>query len=246
LALACANTLNSTTRPAESAWLTLVFDLRPLPPELHVLLRLRELQTVLPLEESLTGIAATHHSGLGDRAKKVLLAGVELSEEILHWLDRWLDRFEEELGGEAGDEDDQRKPKRRPVLRFTPPVYRAKASSVVAVKGVRLPAHGSGAALLVIGNGGSLPPGREYRFQVQQLVERRVVGGCTYVVRMGGRPTLPPPIVAPSHQIDPKTGRPPDRPPKPIRNVAPWMRDIAEERDEVLGKFPPEVDDPIG
>ncbi len=223
----------------------MVFDLRPLPPELHMWFRLSELKTVAPLEKSVTGVESVHRPELGDLSRKALLAGIERGEEILHWLDRWLDRLEGELGGEP-DDDDVRRGKQRPVLRFTPPVYRAKPASLVAVQGVRLPAHGSAASLLVIQNGGRLAPGSEYCFQVQQLVDGRLAGGCTYVVRVAGQPKLPPPIVAPSHQIDPKTHQPPAKVPKPIRNVAPWMRDIAEERDELVGKFPPEQEEPIG
>jgi len=165
----------------------LVFDLRPLPPELHMWLRLSELQTVAPLEESLTGIAATHYPGLGDAAKAALLAGIEGGEEILEWLDRWLDRVEDKLEGNSDvDDDDQPRRTHHRQIQFTPTVYRAKPASLVSVRGVRLPRHGVGAALMVIENTGKLPPGSEYRYQVQQVVRERVVGGCTYVVRIAG------------------------------------------------------------
>lgn len=224
----------------------LVFDLRPLPPELHMWLRLSELQTEAPLEKSMTGIAAIHRPGLADDAKAVLLAGIERGEEILEWLERWLDRAEDKL--EGNDDGDDRRPrhKRHPELRFTRPIYRAKPASLVSIRGVRLPAHGVGAALMVIENGGQLPPGSEYRFQVQQVVQRRVVGGSTYVVAIAGLPKLPPPLVAPSHRIDPKTGKPPIMPPTPLRDVPAWMTEIVEERAEVLGKFPPEQEQTIG
>ena len=165
----------------------LVFDLRPLPPEVHMWLRLSELHTVAPLDKSLTGIAATHSPGLGDAAKAALVAGIERGEEILEWLDRWLDRVENKLERDGDDDDDEhRGRKRHPEIRFTPAVYRAKPASVVGVRGVRLAANGAAAALMVIQNAGKLPPGSEYRFQVQQVVRERVVGGCTYVVRIGG------------------------------------------------------------
>jgi hypothetical protein len=223
---------------------TIAFDLRPLPPELRLWLRFTELTTVKPLDQSLAGIEAVHHPDLADHARDVLLAGIERGEEALHWLDRWLDRAEAKLGG-APDDDEPRR-KRRPVMPFTKPIYRAKPSALVAVNDVRLPPFGAGAALLVMEAAGALPPGREYRFQAQQLVGGHVVGGCTYVVRMDGKLALPRPIVSPSHLRDPKTGLPPHRPPHAILNIAPWMTDIAEERDEVVGKFPSEPDVPIG
>ena len=164
----------------------LVFDLRPLPPQLHMWLRLSELETEAPLEKSMTGIAAIHDPGLADEAKALLLASIERGEEILEWLERWPDRVEDKLKGE---EEDDRRPrhKRHPELRFARPIYRAKPASLVSVRGVRLPAHGVGAALTVMENGGELPPGSEYRFQVQQVVQGRVVGGSTYVIRIAKR-----------------------------------------------------------
>ena len=161
----------------------LVFDLRPLPPELGMWLRFTELDTEAPLEESLTGIDTVDHPGLGDRLKSLLFEGVEEGEKILEWLERWWHRLEDALGD---DDDDRPRHKRHPELRFAPPIYRAKPASLVAVKGVRLPEQGAAAALMAIANRGELPPGSEYRFQVQQVVDGRVVGGSTYVIRIGG------------------------------------------------------------
>jgi hypothetical protein len=171
----------------------LVFDLRPLPPALRMWLRFTKLDTVAPLEQSLTGIEAVHRPGLIDESRKALLEGVELGEAVLHWLDRWLDRVEAKLGGEA--EEKSCPPKPMPWPRFTPPVYRPKPSALVEVKGVRLGAFGFGAALMVIENRGELPEGSEFRFQVQQRIEGRVVGGSVYIVRIAGQAKLPPPIV---------------------------------------------------
>jgi hypothetical protein len=163
----------------------LIFDLRPLPPELQVLLRLSDLETQAPLEESLSGIDSVHHPGLADSAKAALLADVEIGGEVLGWFEHWLDRFERDLGG-RNDDDDRPCHKPHPGLRFAPPVYRAKPASLVVVSGVRLPPHGAGAALLAIENHGELPAGSEYRFQVQQVAKERVIGGSTYVIRIPG------------------------------------------------------------
>jgi hypothetical protein len=162
----------------------LVFDLRPLPPQLQMWLRLSELKTEAPLERSLTGIETIYHPGLPDQVKATLLAGVERGEEVLEWLERWLHRFEQELGGSYQEDRPCHKP--HPGLRFAPPIYRAKPASLVSVKGVHLPTHGAGAALMVVENHGELPKGTAYRFEVQQVVGRHVIGGCTYVIRMAG------------------------------------------------------------
>lgn len=162
----------------------LVFDLRALPPQLHAWLRLSDLKTEAPLENSLTGIEAIHHPGLADHLKAALLHGVENGEELLEWLERGLHHLEEKLGGNTF------RPchKPHPGLRFTPPVYRAKPASLVAVKDVHFDAHGAAAALVVIENHGELEPGSEHYFQVQQVVKGRVIGGSTYVIRVPGNP----------------------------------------------------------
>ena len=123
---------------------------------------------------------------------------------------------------------------------------RARPASLVSVRGVRLARHGAAAALMVIENGGRLAPGTEHRFQVQQVAGERVLGGSTYVIRIAGQPRLPPPVVRPSHVIDPKTGRPPDKPPRKLRYVPPWMTGVVEEREELLGIFPAERERPVG
>jgi len=210
----------------------LVFDLRPLPPQLNVWLRFSELHTVAPLHESLTGIEVTHAPGAADSVREALLAGVERAEELLELLER-------RLGGD-GDDDDDRTGKRPAPIPLTPTVYRAKPGTLVTVRGVRLPAYGRAAALLAIDNAGGLPAGAEYRFQVQQVVRGRVLGGSTYVVRIAGQRAYPPAIVAPSHVVDPKTGRVPGRNHHHIQYVPPWLRDIVEEREEILGMFPAE------
>jgi photosystem II stability/assembly factor-like uncharacterized protein len=172
-------------RPAD-----LVFDLRPLPPQLQMWLRFSELATQAPLEQSLVGIETIHHPGLADHVKAVLLAGVERADELVDWFDRWLDRFEDKLDG--GHRPDRPRHKPHPQLRFTKPIYRAKPASLVAVRGVELAPHGAAAALMVIENHGELPQGSEYRFQVQQFVGGRLVGGSTYVIRIAGPARIEP------------------------------------------------------
>jgi len=164
----------------------LVFDLRPLPPQLQLWLRFSELSTQEPIEKSLTGIETIHHPGVADHIKTALLAGVERGDELVEWFERWLRRFEDKLDG--ADRSDRPCHKPHPQLRFTPTIYRAKPASLVAVRGVHLAPHGAAAALMVIENHGELPPGAEYRLPVQQVAGGRVVGGSTYVIRIAGQP----------------------------------------------------------
>jgi hypothetical protein len=71
------------------------------------------------------------------------------------------------------------------MLPFEPFVYEAKRSARVEVHGVRIAPQSFCAACLTIQNLGTLKMGSEYRFQVQQLTQERVVGGSVYVVRIG-------------------------------------------------------------
>lgn len=66
------------------------------------------------------------------------------------------------------------------------------------MKNVIIPAFGHYAALLSIRNNGRLKKGSEYRFNIQQLVEQKVVGGSTFVVRIAGEKELPKPLIASS------------------------------------------------
>ena len=48
------------------------------------------------------------------------------------------------------------------------------------------------AALISIRNAGRLPAGNRYRFEVQQEVSGRVVGGSTFVIPVAGEKDKPP------------------------------------------------------
>jgi hypothetical protein len=219
---------------AEERVCEIVFDLSPLPAQLRMWLRLTELQTASPLDQSIMGIEAVHLPGIVNEARRLLLDGIEAIEAALH-------RIEERLEEELGEEPEHRR-KRRPLPKFAAAIYQAKPATLVTVRGVRLPAFGFGAALLVIENRGDLAEGSEYRFQAQQRINGRVVGGCSYVVRIAGKRVLLPPLISQSHQIDPKS---PERgeTPEGLVSVPAWLEQIAEEREEVIGKQPRETPD---
>lgn len=167
---------NPTPSPREA---TLVFDLRNLPSALQVTFQLSELKTAKPLADSLVGVASSSGSG-----------GTVAVRRDLGLLLRLLVRFVSLLVGPS------RKPSERPRLstpiRFRPTVYEARRPARVEVRGVRLPPFGFCAARITVRNVGQLEPGSEYRFEVQQQVGQRPVGGCTYVVRIAGVKNRPP------------------------------------------------------
>jgi hypothetical protein len=212
----------------------LVFDLRRLPAEVRVLFRTSKLDTVRPLQDSLVGVATVHHPDRDDSDENVILEGVEEATELLGGLRRWLDRVEDQIEGEDDDGEGTKSARKPPPARMEPPVYRAQPSSLVGVKDVRLPVHGMAAALLSIEVGRDLPKGAEYSFDILQLVEGRPVGGSTFVIRVGGTRRFPPPPAPPL----PPPGD--DGPPRHVGDVPPWMRDLVEEREEILGLFRPE------
>lgn len=198
-------------------------DLRRLPPELRVLVRLSELQTVAPLEQSLGGITSVHRPGMIEHLEEEVR---EIGQHILHALDR----IEDALGGD-GDDDDRRRP-RRP--RFTPPIYQAQPSALVEVRGVRLGSFGMCAALILVEHRGELPEGSEYTFEVQQRIERRIVGGSTYVVRIGGPRRLPAPLISPTHRPDPKGHAVEEE--DDFNALPPWLQATAIDRAKFLGR----------
>jgi hypothetical protein len=201
----------------------LVVDLRRLPPELRVLVRLSELNTVAPLDQSLAGIASVHRPGTIEHLEEEVR---EIGQHIL----RALDRIEDALEGD-GDDDDRHRP-RRP--RFTPPIYQAQPSALVEVRGVRFGSFGMCAALIVVEHRGELPEGSEYTFEVQQRVERRIVGGSTYVVRIGGPLRLLPPLISPTHRPDPKGHVVEEE--DDFNALPPWLQPAALDRAKFLGR----------
>jgi hypothetical protein len=69
---------------------------------------------------------------------------------------------------------------------FTPVVYTASPSSLVSISGVQIAGYDFVAAYFSVTNTGALPEGMQYRFNVQQYIGERLVGGSMYVVRIAG------------------------------------------------------------
>ena len=116
---------------------------------------------------------------------------------------------------------------------FEPWIYAIAASSCAQVRGIQLPTGGHVAMLMAIENTGTLPPGSEYRFHVQQILDSdgSTVGGSMYVVRISGVPAPPEtdqPILH-TQPMSPLEASPPSPWPPHIRRyqehnktIAPW------------------------
>lgn len=70
---------------------------------------------------------------------------------------------------------------------FEPVGWIGQRSSIIEVRGVRIPPGHRVRALLNLQTDGPLPPGAMFRAGVQQAVNGQLAGGSTFVVRVAGR-----------------------------------------------------------
>lgn len=178
---------NPTASPRQA---TLIIDLTSLPPEIEVAFRLTKLTTAQPLPQSLSGVASTRRPGGSARAGPRLGSCLVQLGRLIRRLGCWI----ENLGRRClrihprpcpGDSDTDDPG-------FEPAVYTAASSARVEVQQVELAPFGFCAALISIRNAGRLPAGNRYRFEVQQEVSGRVVGGSTFVIPVAGEKDKPP------------------------------------------------------
>jgi hypothetical protein len=180
----------------------LMFDLRALPRQLSVSVRLSRLVTARPLAESIRG-AARRRFEIARFAGDLLDCVRDLRRRPFY---RWLWAVCMCLFRRG----------RRTPIPFDRAVYDAEPGTSVVVDGVDLAPFSAVAAELVIRNTGSLPPGSEHLFQVQQELAGGVVGGSEYRIRIAGRrPALKymPPTVTETN----------------LPNFPLWARDIAHD-----------------
>ncbi|MDQ3930015.1 MAG: hypothetical protein M3328_12825, partial [Chloroflexota bacterium] len=78
-----------------------------------------------------------------------------------------------------------------PMEKFDATIYEAEPPVLLTISGVLIAAFDFVAARFSVENEGTLAPGSEYRFQVQQIVKDQVVGGSVYVVRIAGEQAVP-------------------------------------------------------
>ncbi|MEV6588162.1 WD40/YVTN/BNR-like repeat-containing protein [Streptomyces acidicola] len=236
----------------------LVLDLRSLPPEVDVSFLLTRLRTDRPLKDSLFGVASSRKAGPGDLPASPVLPvrwpPLPRPLQFGAWR-RWLTEvpgmlrctLHNVIARLLGRPTELCAPEGTtvvPLPLFDPVLYRAEPSSLVGVRGVRIPPLGKAAAYLTVRAAGHLPAGAEYRFEVQQHFEDRETpfyGGGTYVVRVGGEPQRPRPVFAPSHDPDTDTEererieRDAER--ERLRVLPPWTHGpIEQARDLIPGR----------
>ena len=178
-----------------------LFDLRGLPQELGVTVRLSKIGTVSPRVQSATGVADQRPLPVDRRwtagAPKTLLGRIigfvkRLFCELGNIARALLGRHRRPCGPPPGP----------PFPEFEPLIYEAQPSALMELRGITLPPFGFCAALIRIETKGNLEPGSKYRFNVQKRVREAALGGNTYVVTIDGDPKLNRPLVAPSHDPD--------------------------------------------
>ncbi|HTS26320.1 MAG TPA: hypothetical protein VMH81_10640 [Bryobacteraceae bacterium] len=130
---------------------------------------------------------------------------------------------------------------------LAPVVYTAGPSARVEIEEVQIPAYGKVGAVMSVTSTGPLPPGSEYRFQVQQIVgsdfgpQAVTVGGSVYVVRIAGTPPSFPGQFADSVNIQElfeEQGDTAEQFAERVKYVPPFAKQIAANRSKLLNKKP--------
>lgn len=161
----------------------------------------------------------------------------ELAESAAGLL-RTLARLLDEIGDELEGKHPHHRRHHHPHLpRFNPAGYTALPSARVAVDGVNLAAMSSAAMLISIENRGSLPPGSQYTFQVQQFVAGELVGGSVFVVRIAGLKVTEP-FASPSLSGDLEAEEVEELEVEGVarRHLPPWMAGLVAQSEENLRK----------
>ena len=193
---------------------TLVFDLRGLHPNIRPTLFFTRLDTVLPMPQAVSGYTKI------------------VSEP--HLLGALLDRVEDDIEdllrrllglGHEWDPDDV--PTDLPPG-FEPVGWIGKRSSIIEVRGVRIPPGARVRALLNLETAGPLAPGAVFRAEVQQTVGGALAGGSTFVVRVAGTAT-PPPSLEPSDDVIVSDAG---------RFIQPWLQAGWQSRQKQQGRLP--------
>lgn len=188
---------NATSSPRVA---TLTFDLRRLPAQLEMSFKLTPLDTVDPLNRSVTGVADIRWPGLMERITTWIGSVCQRIGGLVQWIGLRIENRGRRVVGLPARPSGRTPEAKLPD--FAPAMYQAAPSERVEVKGVRLSPFGSCAALFWIRNRGTLEEGSEYWFDVQQDVNGRVVGGSTYVVRIAGERKVPQRVGLDSHRTE--------------------------------------------
>lgn len=207
---------NSTTATREAS---LVFDLRALHKNIRPTLYFTKLDTAFPMLHAVSG-----YTKVVGRQKERL----DLLQELFRFLHRVEECVEDALLAFFGlgheSEPDGAHVDLPPD--FLPVGWIGKHSSVVEVKGVRIPPGQRVRALLNLESAGSLPPGATYRIDVQQVVAGSLVGGSTYVVPVAGTAKAPSSFEPSDDQIISDAGR----------FMQPWLMNAWQARQKQQGR----------
>jgi hypothetical protein len=224
---------NPTAAPRRTDF---VFDLRRLPPALGVSFHLTELDTGGSIEDAVDGVAGTRDEPVPDKWARAARSSGGGLLGCLHRCWCWLVNAVRRLFGlprkACGPSG------RGAIPPFVPVRYDAAPSALVRVRSVTLPPFGFGAALLRIEPKGGLPPGAEFRFDVQQRFEDdkqrggAVAGGATVAVVIAGDPERRKPVTPPSHDpdVDQETKERIEEESEGQQPVLPWAEEIMEQR----------------
>jgi hypothetical protein len=99
-------------------------------------------------------------------------------------------------------------------------------SSVIEVRGVRIPPGERVRALLNLETAGVLPLGATFRIDVQQVVAGSLAGGSSYAVRVAGIAKAPPSLEPSDDQIVSDAGR----------FIQPWLLNAWQARQKQQGR----------
>jgi hypothetical protein len=188
---------------------TLVLNFKGLPKELVISFVLTPLKTVKPLPGSITGVISTNGK------PGTIGPGCDHHRKHGKHCPHYGHHGDEDKGDHDHDCDcaeatpcspcqllkctschNKHPPKTCPCSKFfsqfTPTTYTASPSSLVSISNVQIQAYNNVAAYFSVTNTGNLPQGSQYRFNIQQFVNGRLVGGSTYVVRIAGKAPFEP------------------------------------------------------
>jgi hypothetical protein len=198
---------------------TLVFDLRMLHKSIRPTLYFTKLDTVLPMLHAVTG-----YTKLISEPK----LHIGLVEEVWRFLDRIEDSLENAVRAFFGlghENDPEYVPVHLPPS-FEPVGWIGNRSSVIEVRGVRIPPGERVRALLNLETAGVLPLGATFRIDVQQVVAGSLAGGSSYAVRVAGIAKAPPSLEPSDDQIVSDAGR----------FIQPWLLNAWQARQKQQGR----------
>lgn len=224
---------------------SLRFDLRGLPPDARVTLRLTPHKTTGPPDESIAGVArsltlsgSAEHSGGSRRSVGETVSDVRRAWQPPRRRQRALWAALRRLCGWLCCRPAYVQKEAHRLPKFEPVIHELKPSSDVVVRDVVFAPFERVGALLEF-EGESLRRG-ERTIHVQQILDGEVAGGSLYTIGMADEKTPERDIVDDDRLdrtvVDPSMLRQLEEEAEKWRYVPPWIRDVMEQREIELGK----------